>query len=81
MTADARDKFINRRVFQQATAPNNNEVVSGLRHLTHKVRRNQHCPAFGRQILRQLTNPHHTFGIKTINRLIQNNVMGIAQDS
>ena len=37
MTAYSRDKFINRRVFQQATTPNNNEVISGLRHLTHEV--------------------------------------------
>ena len=73
------DEVGHRRIRYQPASPNDHKVVSGLRHLRQQVRGDQNRAPLFSQCAQQLTHPANPFRVKTIDRLIQNEVFRVAQ--
>jgi len=56
-------------------------VVGCHGHLAHQVAGDEHCPALCGQVPEQVADPGNALGVQTIDRLVENQRLGIAQES
>ena len=73
------EQVVHREVGEQPAAPEHDEVVGGLLHLAHQVAGDQHVAALVGEVAQQFTHPADAFGIQPVDRLVEHQDVGIAE--
>ena len=73
------DEFVGAGVGDDAALGDDEQVIGGLGHLAHQVAGEEHRAPLGGQALHQVSNPEDAVGVETVDRLIEDQRVGVAE--
>ena len=69
-----------RRVGDQPSAPDDDQVVGGQRHLAHQMRGDEHGAALAREVLQEIADPVDAFRVEAVDRLVEHHRSRVAEE-